>query len=225
MTNAFHATHPSFEGYAALDTETTGLKAGSDKIAELAIVLINTKGQITDHWDTLINPKRPMGGTDIHGITDKLVSNAPYFSEVAPHITSLLQNRILVAHNAAFDARFLSYELGQENVYLNKNHFLCTLKLSRKKFPSLERHRLADMTQKFGIELLDAHAAIADTVACAELFKQLGTVDRKFTGITEAEVFNRQTEIIEGLELPKGFSRLPDFTCNHCPLDEALMPW
>lgn len=211
------------DGFAVLDTETTGLKPGSDRVIEVAIVLMDSFGKVTDHWDTLINPKRKVAGTQIHGITDTDVANAPYFEEIAPYMTTLLENRVLVAHNAPFDARFLAMELTNVGTAISKENFLCTLAMSRFLFPKNANHKLESMTKQFGIKLEDAHAAIADTVACAELFAELCKQGTEFHAPETATPF--RTKNPRENVTPTGFSRLSDFECNHCPLDEALMPW
>jgi DNA polymerase-3 subunit epsilon len=210
-------------GFAVMDTETTGLKPGPDRIIEVAVVLMDAFGNVTDHWDTLINPRRHVAGTSIHGITDKDVADAPYFEEIAPYMNSLLENRVLVAHNAPFDARFLAMEQTNVGVSIGKENFLCTLAMSRFLFPKNTNHKLESMTKQFGIKLEDAHAAIADTVACAELFAALCKQGTDFTAPKTAVPFTLKNPKVN--VTPTGFSRLADFECNHCPLDEALMPW
>lgn len=213
------------QGFAIIDTETTGLKPGPDRVIEVAVVLMNLRGEVTDHWDTLINPRRNVAGTQIHGITTHDVVDAPFFEDIAPYMASLMQGRVIVAHNAPFDTRFLAMEFAKTGISVKKENFLCTLSMSRRKFPTYDSHKLEFMTKQFGITLKDAHAAIADTMACAELFAELCKTNGDFWAPKTATDFVSTEVGLNGMEDPIGFSRLPDFECNHCPLDKALMPW
>ena len=76
-------------GYAVIDFETTGfVPERRDRVVEIGIVLTDEEGAIEDQWTTLINPRRDLGPTHIHGITTAQVLNAPEFSDVAPHVLS-----------------------------------------------------------------------------------------------------------------------------------------
>ena len=96
--------------YVILDCETTGFGPG-DRIIELAAVTLDGKSLETiDEFDTLVNPQRDVGRTDIHGITASMVAAAPTFTEIAATVARLLDGAVPVAHNLPFDARLVRTE-------------------------------------------------------------------------------------------------------------------
>ena len=98
----------SAPGFAVIDFETTGLfPGGHDRVIEVAVVHVSSDGQIEGQWETLINPGRDLGRQDIHRVRAADVMNAPDFAQIAPQLLALLDGRVIVAHNAGFDVRFL----------------------------------------------------------------------------------------------------------------------
>lgn len=169
VATVFHAGE--FEGYTVIDVETTGLSpTHNDRVVELALVYVSGRGQIQDRWSTLINPGRDVGPTHIHGISATDVLGAPTFAEIAPYVLRALGHRVLVAHNASFDARFLSSELVRSGVPFEDPTppALCTMRWSRWFLRSPSR-RLADCCTACGISLTSAHSASGDAMAAAQL--------------------------------------------------------
>ncbi len=70
-------------------------------------MLTDDTGRIEEEWTTLVNPHRDIGPTNIHGIAAADVAEAPDFAEVSDRILEVLAGRVVVAHNASFDMRFL----------------------------------------------------------------------------------------------------------------------
>src|SRR5690554_5320694 len=98
-------------GYAVIDIETTGFSpAHNHRILEVAVILVDSAGNRVYQWDTLINPVRDVGATEIHGLSGGDVYSAPTFDQIAPELGSLLRGRVPVAHNLNFDAPFLAAE-------------------------------------------------------------------------------------------------------------------
>jgi len=97
--------------YAIIDIETTGGSAKNEKITEIAIYLHDGRN-ITGEFVTLVNPERiiPYYITDLTGITNEMVEDAPKFYEIAREIVELTEGKIIVAHNARFDYSFLREE-------------------------------------------------------------------------------------------------------------------
>lgn len=91
---------------AIIDVETTGLYH-HDRICELSIVRVDPGGAPVTVMDTLINPKRMIKNSDIHGITDEDVRDAPTFADVSAHVHNCLQGCVVAAHNAYFDMRYI----------------------------------------------------------------------------------------------------------------------
>ena len=159
--------------YAIVDIETTGGKATRHRITEIAIVLHDGK-KILDQWETLINPECyiPHGITELTGITQEMVQDAPKFYEVAKTIVEKTEKAIFVAHNVRFDYGFLREEFKRLGYTFSRRQ-LCTVRLSRKAFPGLRSYSLGKLIKHFGIKVNDRHRAMADTLATVELFEKI----------------------------------------------------
>ena len=150
---------------AFLDTETTGLSAWfGDRICEIAI--LRCRGDlILDSFDTLVNPQRPIspGAARVNGLTDAELASAPPFAEIADRVMPLLENAILVGHNAAFDLGFLSSEFQRLGRQLPSLEVIDTLLLARAhfSFPSNSLQSIADALQ---INRTGVHRALADVL-------------------------------------------------------------
>lgn len=169
-------------GFAVIDLETTGLNPHThDRVVELAVVHVNQFGTITERWETLINPARDLGPQHIHGIRSADILDAPAFADIVGDVIELLQDRVLVAHNASFDSRFLYSEFEHSGVPLwQQPNWLCTMQLARQCIPGAGRS-LADCCAAYDIELVGAHRACVDAVATAQLLSAyMGSIEREF---------------------------------------------
>ena len=158
-------------GYAVFDIETTGFRLHEDSIVEIAIVHVDETGRITGAWDTLLRPRDgDAGPTRVHGISAAMVRNAPTFAELSPALYSLFADRIPVAHRISqFDGRFLNAHFTWAGIETDTfTEGLCTWKLAASHLP-LPHHKLQDCCTYLGIDLLDAHQALDDTIATAHL--------------------------------------------------------
>jgi DNA polymerase III subunit epsilon len=158
-------------GYTVIDVETTGfVPEKHDRVVEIGVVYVSHEGEIQDHWSTLVNPLRDVGPVHVHGITATDVAQAPTFSEIAPYLLRAVSGRIMVAHNAAFDLRFLAHELLRSGVPLPEGPLkgLCTMHWSTE-FLNAPSRKLIDCCAACGLELVDAHSAGGDAFATAEL--------------------------------------------------------
>ena len=157
--------------FACLDTETTGLSPeGGGKICEVA-VSVSKAGRVLDEFTTLINPGMPMHPdvVAIHGITNDMVKNAPSFQEVLPTLLGVLDNCVIVAHNADFDLGFLQWEFEQCGMHFPKYPVVDTLKLA-KKSGRFEKNRLGFIAEKLGVSSAGWHRAMADTKMAEQIF-------------------------------------------------------
>ncbi|WP_413250212.1 exonuclease domain-containing protein [Sinomonas flava] len=156
--------------FAVLDVETTGL-GRYDRVAEVAVVTVDHTGKQLDRWETLVNPERDLGPQHVHGIRAEEIRKAPTFAEIADELEFRLSGNVLVAHNLAFDSRFLVQEFARLNRAL-PGRFLdlgrCTMTAARSYLPGARRG-LRDCCDAFSIDLLDAHCAGADAEATATL--------------------------------------------------------
>ncbi|MFD1030972.1 PolC-type DNA polymerase III [Metaplanococcus flavidus] len=161
------------ETFVVFDLETTGLSAVYDTIIELAAVKIKG-GQIVDKFESFANPHHPLSDTttDLTGITDDMVKDAPEVEEVIRNYHEWAGDHIMVAHNASFDMGFLY--VAYKKFGIDKKHAtIDTLELARMLHPELKNHRLNTLAKKFGIELTQHHRAIYDTEATSYLLTHL----------------------------------------------------
>jgi DNA polymerase-3 subunit epsilon len=155
--------------FAVVDIETTGSTPQSAGITEIAIVIHNGV-EVTGKYVTLINPRHkiPPFIVNMTGISDEMVAAAPLFEEVAPQIYNLLNGRVFVAHNVSFDYSFVHYLLGRSGFQWSAPK-LCTIKLSRRVFPGLEKYGLGSLTRDLGISIEGRHRAWGDAAATAQV--------------------------------------------------------
>lgn len=159
--------------FAIVDIETTGGQAAREKITEIAIV-VHDGEKIIDSFETLINPERsvPYYITQITGITDEMVANAPKFYEVAKQIVKMTEGAVFVAHNVRFDYSFIQEEFRRLGFTFVRQQ-LCTVKLSRNAFPGLRSYSLENLIKHFNIKVNDRHRAMADVKATVEVFEKI----------------------------------------------------
>lgn len=171
--------------YVVFDVETTGLSSVYDTIIELAGVKMYN-GEIIDRFERFANPHRPLPEkiTDITGITDDMLVDAPEADDVLQEFHDWVGDSIYVAHNATFDIGFLNQ--GYRKIGLNKvtNVVIDTLELARFLLPELGNHRLNTLCKHLNVELTQHHRAIYDAEATAYLFWKL--VEQ----LSEAEIDN-----------------------------------
>lgn len=168
----FELMSRSVTGFAIIDLETTGLfPGGHDRVVEIAVVHADESGRQTHRWDSLVNPGRDLGPQHIHGIRAADVLDAPTFAQITSDILELLQGRVLVAHNASFDSRFLLAELERSGIALwQPPTFLCTMQMAADYLPGSGRS-LADCCAAYDIQLDNAHCALHDALATASLLE------------------------------------------------------
>jgi DNA polymerase III subunit epsilon len=147
--------------YAVVDVETTGLNPGwHDRIAEVAVILVDPDGREEQSWTSLVNPQRDLGPQHIHGITAAEARRAPTFDQLAGQLAQLLRGRVLVAHNLPFDALFLAAEYSRLGAKLpaHRDVGLCTMRLATQYLPA--GRSLADCCLVADVALTNAHSAL-----------------------------------------------------------------
>jgi DNA polymerase III subunit epsilon len=162
--------------WAVLDTETTGLNPeGGDRVVELGVVLFDN-GEVVDRWGVLINPEieLPAVTTRITGIKPEDLTGAPVFSAVTDHFLSLLEGRLLVAYNVAFDRRFLLHELARVGRTLPLDaRWLDPLVFAKRLQKGQGKMKLGIVAKRLGIPLEEAHRATADAECAGWVLKAL----------------------------------------------------
>jgi DNA polymerase-3 subunit epsilon len=157
------------DGYAVVDVETTGLSR-HDRIVSAAVYRLDARGQVEDHWYSLVNPQRDPGPTWIHGLTDDMLADAPVFAEIAEEFGQLLAGRVLVAHNAVFDWTMIAREYARSGHTPPVRQRLCTIALAKELALPLPNHRLETLVAYFGIRQRRAHHALDDARVLAAAF-------------------------------------------------------
>jgi DNA polymerase-3 subunit epsilon len=159
--------------YAIVDLETTGGRAARDKITEIAIVLHDGR-QIIDKYETLVNPECyiPYGITELTGITQEMVADAPKFYEVARKVVKMTEGAVFVAHNVRFDYSFLREEFARLGYTFTRKQ-LCTVRLSRQAFPGFRSYSLGNLIQNLGIKVDQRHRAMSDALATVEILEKV----------------------------------------------------
>ena len=164
--------------YVVFDSETTGLNPRQgDEIVQLAAVrIVNGRRVEGEVFDTLVNPGRaiPAVSTEVHGITDAMVADAPGVADVVRHFHKFAEGAVLIAHNAPFDMEFLRRLEGQLGLTFDMP-VLDTVLLSAVVYGQHEVHSLDALTHRLGITIPeeDRHTAFGDTIATADAFLKL----------------------------------------------------
>lgn len=155
------------------DTETTGTRHEKDRIIEIAAFDPVEKRT----YSQLINPKMPIPpeATNIHNITDEMVSVAPSFDIVGQEFSTFCgEGAVLIAHNNdAFDKLFIEAEFKRNNLTIPPWRHLDTLKWARKYRPDLPRHSLQHLREVYGIPANNAHRALDDVIVLYEVFSRM----------------------------------------------------
>jgi DNA polymerase-3 subunit epsilon len=173
--------HLSEGTFIVVDVETTGLSPIEDRITEIAMMKVKN-GVLLDEFSTLINPlvAIPASITELTGIDNLMVADAPTAREAIPTIAEFLGEAVFVAHNAPFDWGFVSQTALRERGIILSNPQLCTVKLSRRILPHLSSKSLGPVTSALNITIPERHRASGDAYATAlVLVKFLSYVQRK----------------------------------------------
>ncbi|QSW37896.1 3'-5' exoribonuclease [Candidatus Vidania fulgoroideae] len=160
--------------FVVLDVETTGLSPiKGDRIIEIALVEINA-GLITGkEYHVFVNPGVFISNAayKIHGITNSFLLGKPCFGDISTSLISFIADAPLVAHNAAFDARFLFCEFQRLAIPFNYI-FIDTLRIFQKLFPG-RRNNLIALCKRYAISYFRQHSALHDARVLAMLFLKL----------------------------------------------------
>ncbi len=159
--------------FAIIDIETTGGNPEKDKITEIAILIFDGQ-KVVKTFESLINPQRPIPSyiSQLTGISNEMVENAPCFYEIAKEIVEITENTIFVAHNVRFDYNFVKAEFKSLGYNFTKKT-LCTVRLSRKVFKGLPSYSLGKLCISLGIELENRHRAMGDAKATTIVFEKI----------------------------------------------------
>jgi DNA polymerase III epsilon subunit len=162
--------------FTVFDTETTGLDpSGGDRIIQIgAVRLVNGRLLRGERFEQLVDPQRPIppATIPIHGITPDMVAGQPPIEQVLPAFHRYASDTVLVAHNAAFDLRFLQLQEQATGVRFEQP-VLDTLLLSAVVHPQQASHQLEAIAERFGVAVRGRHTALGDAIVTAEVFLRL----------------------------------------------------
>ncbi|NJB71097.1 DNA polymerase-3 subunit epsilon [Saonia flava] len=163
--------------YTIVDIETTGNGYTGMKITEISIFKHNGE-KVVDEYTTLVNPEAniPPFITNLTGITNAMVRDAPKFYEIAKKVEKMTQDTIFVAHSVNFDYNIIQNEFKELGFDFRRKK-LCTVRLSRKLIPGLKSYSLGVLCESRGIEIVGRHRAKGDAEATTILFEQLLELD------------------------------------------------
>lgn len=162
--------------YTVFDTETTGLNPSQgDEIIQIgATRIVNGKLLRSESFEQLVDPRRPLNpdSIPIHGIKPEMLINQPTIDKVLPAFHAFARDTVLIAHNAAFDMRFLQLKEGITGLAFDQP-VLDTLLLSGVLHPNQQSHRLEAIAERLNLTIIGRHTALGDAIVTAEVFLKL----------------------------------------------------
>ena len=162
--------------YTVFDTETTGLEpsAGDEIISIGAVRVVNGRLLRNEVFEQLVNPRRTLNpeSARVHRIDAATLGSQPTIVEVLPAFHRFCEDTVLVAHNAAFDMRFLELKQASSGVRFGQP-VLDTLLLSAVAHPSLEDHTLEAIAGRLGVSVMGRHTALGDALLTADILLKL----------------------------------------------------
>lgn len=159
--------------YVIFDIETTGLyPRRGDRIIEIGAVSMHN-GIMEKEFFSMVNTQRRItkAAQRVHGITSGDLQHAPLPEHVFTEFNEFIKGGILISHNSAFDTSFLRYEFQRHHLFLN-NRTICTLELSKRRWPNLPNHKLQTVYRHlFKTEnVKQKHRALDDARMVAEVW-------------------------------------------------------
>jgi DNA polymerase-3 subunit epsilon len=159
--------------YAIVDIETTGGTPQDSRITEICVVVTDGYA-VLNRFETLLNPgvSIPIGITQLTGIDNSMVADAPVFADIAGSLHHLLHDKVFVAHNVNFDFSFIQSALKQCGLQLQVPR-MCTARAARKVYPGRSSYSLGTLCNSLGIHINNRHRAGGDADGTVILFHNM----------------------------------------------------
>jgi DNA polymerase III subunit epsilon len=160
--------------FLAVDCETNARAGEACELTEVGAVLVGG-GECHDEYSSLVAVTMPLtrGAQRLTGISEAMLADAPAPRAVLEGLVERLRGRVLVAHNASFDARVLRQACVRAGVQWPDPPVLCTVALARRLLPLQSQRALGPLAEALGIEMPERHRALADARACARILCHL----------------------------------------------------
>jgi DNA polymerase-3 subunit epsilon len=180
--------------FALFDVETTGLSpAYGHRVCEIACLCV-CDGIETGRFESLVDPERSIsaGAFRVNHITPEMLAGAPPFSAIAEPLLALMEDSVLVAHNAPFDLGFLAKELEIAKLAPPEGAIVDTLALSRRIYRAAS-HSLSAITRTLELPAEPTHRAMSDVQATHHLLDRiLHDLKHRWNVTTLAQVIDFQ---------------------------------
>lgn len=161
--------------FVVVDVEAIGGRGILPRIIEIGAYRVR-RGELGEEFQTLVNPEQPLPRfvSDLTGITDEMLIQAPKFSDVVDSWLEFAGDSVLVAHNSSFDVNLLNQEIARVFPGCKMgNSEICTVQFSRRLTPFLDNHNLDALAEHFGFEISGRHRAAPDALATARVLLRL----------------------------------------------------
>lgn len=180
--------------FCFLDVETTGLSPSFNSVIEVGAVIVS-KLRVGKKFSTFVNPGReiPYFITQLTGITEADVEDAPFFDEIAHGLLEFTEDSVIGGHNFSFDNSFLKKEFNLCGVDYFKNPQVCTLRIARRLYPMLKSKSLGNVASHLRLKNENAHRALQDAAVTARIFIKMAKELIEKEGLkTVGELLNYQ---------------------------------
>ena len=210
--------------YAIVDLEATG--TGSDaKIIQVGIVIVQD-GQVVQTYEQDVNPHEDLTPQIqlLTGISNKRLRKAPDFSQIAEEIYRLIEDAVFVAHNVKFDGNLLAENLFFEGFDLHTPR-VDTVELAQLFFPTLEKYSLSHLAEDLELDLEQAHTAISDAMATAQLLFKIQAKIASLPKQTVGQILDFADHLIfeSRLVIEEVYAGMSEYSSDACQNVQGLM--
>lgn len=194
--------YPASDEIVVFDIETTGLSAKYDRITEIGAVKLKNR-EIVEEFQTFVDPGMsiPAPITELTGITDAMVENAPSEDEALKAFIKFAGKSVLVAHNASFDTSFIK-EAAERSGIEYKFAYIDTIPLCKAALPNLKKYKLDIVAKEYKLGDFNHHRAIDDAKMLCQIFLHLISDAEKNGKLEKLGDFNKLFSTVDVKKLP-----------------------